>query len=33
MKKYVGMTNYYRGKILGKTIEAETESQLFRLAS
>lgn len=33
MKKYLGMVSYYRGEIEGLTIEAITESALFRLAS
>lgn len=33
MKKYKGITSYYKGSIYGEIIEAETESQLFRLAS
>lgn len=33
MKKYKGMTHYYRGSINGQVIESEFQDQLLRLAS
>jgi len=33
MKKYLGMSSYYKGLVNGVFVEAEIESQFFRLAS